>query len=684
MSLRKKLLLISLIVLVLPWSAWQYLREMERFLRHSEERAALATAQSIARAFSDLSPRLRRAATEGALYVRRADSPIYVDGYDDEWSPGVAAAQAFPAGSTDPALRVALAEDDTAIYAMIRVADPHIVYDRAAPGQTSPNDHLLLTVESPDGLRHYRIATAAPGWVQATLLGAGPHHARIRGEWQETPGGYQVELRIPRDLSATALGFAAAEVSPGGGPATVVGTGPVGEPDRPLSLVGPRDVRARRLAELAPENGRVWLVGPGGWVLAHAGILYRDRPGGQSWFLTRWFRSLLYRHLMDAPLSGDRERDAGSTLRLRGDEVAAALSGNSATRWQAAPDQATVVLSAAAPITPGGPSDAAVVVEEASDALLLRTNQAMMRLLGQTTLAFGVALAALFIFASVLSTRIRRLRDAAEAAVTEEGEMAEAFPQSTAADELGDLSRSFAHTLGALRDYTDYLKSLAGKLSHELRTPLAVVGSSLENLQQEPLSDNAHKYLERARGGTARLSRILQAMSEARRLEQTLRSEESERFDLADLVRACMDGYRDMDPQHVYTVTVPEGGSPFVGVPDLIAQMLDKLVDNARDFTPNGGWINVELVPAHGAWELRVENQGPQLPERMQGRLFDSMVSLRESEGDTPHLGLGLYIVRLVADLHHGGVRADDLRDGTGVRLSVLLAGTDAPSSRPR
>ena len=197
MSLRKKLLLISLIVLVLPWSAWQYLREMERFLRHSEERAALATAQSIARAFADLSPQLLRAATDGALYVRRADSPIYVDGYDDEWSPGVAAAQAFPAGSADPALRVALAEDHTAVYAMIRVRDPHIVYDRAAPGQSSPNDHLLLAVESPDGLRHYRIATAAPGWVQATLVGVGRHHARIRGDGRKLPAATRWNCVFP-------------------------------------------------------------------------------------------------------------------------------------------------------------------------------------------------------------------------------------------------------------------------------------------------------------------------------------------------------------------------------------------------------------------------------------------------------------------------------------------------------
>lgn len=680
MSLRKKLLLISLIVLVLPWSAWQYLREMERFLRHSEERAALATAQSIARSFADLSPRLREAAERGALYVRRAHSPVYVDGYDDEWSPGVDQGQSFPSGSDRPVLRVALAEDDSALYAFIRVRDARIVYDKAPPGQTQPSDHLRLAVKTADGTRQYRLATAAPGWVEAApLLGAGPH-ARIRGDWQETAGGYQVELRIPKEVGATALGFAATDVSEGGSENRTTGTGSADEPARPLPLIGPRDVSARRLAELAPDNGRVWLVGPGGWVLAHAGGLYPARSGEEGWFLGRWFRTLVYRHLLDASLSSGPVRDADDTLRLTGSEVTGALAGHTATRWQTAPDEATVILSAAAPITPGTPSDGAVVVEEASDALLLRTNQAMMRLLGQTTLAFGVALAALFVFASVLSTRIRRLRDAAEAAVTEEGELAGAFPQSTAADELGDLSRSFAQTLGALRDYTEYLKSLASKLSHELRTPLAVVGSSLENLQQEPLSENARKYLDRARSGTSRLSRILQAMSEARRLEQTLRTEESERFDLAGLIRACMAGYRDIDPAHDYTVDIPESERPFVGVPDVIAQMLDKLVDNARDFTPAGGWIRVAVVDAGDGAELRVANQGPALPTRMQGRLFDSMVSLRNAQDETPHLGLGLYIVRLVAELHRGSVQAEDLPDGEGVLFRVFLRGTEGES----
>jgi two-component system sensor histidine kinase ChvG len=72
-------------------------------------------------------------------------------------------------------------------------------------------------------------------------------------------------------------------------------------------------------------------------------------------------------------------------------------------------------------------------------------------------------------------------------------------------------------------------------------------------------------------------------------------------------------------------------------------------------------------------YELGVRNTGSRLPDDLQERLFDSLVSLREKRGAGPHLGLGLYIVRLVAAAHDGAVSARNLPGAEGVEFLITL-----------
>jgi signal transduction histidine kinase len=112
------------------------------------------------------------------------------------------------------------------------------------------------------------------------------------------------------------------------------------------------------------------------------------------------------------------------------------------------------------------------------------------------------------------------------------------------------------------------------------------------------------------------------------------------------------------------------------GVPDAFAQLLDKLVENAVDFAPPASTITVALATRGRRATLSVENEGPRLPDAGVGRLFDSMVTLRDARhaGEMPagvHLGLGLFIVRLVAEFHGGRASARNLPDVRGVRFEV-------------
>ena len=102
--------------------------------------------------------------------------------------------------------------------------------------------------------------------------------------------------------------------------------------------------------------------------------------------------------------------------------------------------------------------------------------------------------------------------------------------------------------------------------------------------------------------------------------------------------------------------------------------MLDKLAANAVDFATGDDQVELTLAREQGTAVLRVSNRGPLLPGGMKERLFDSLVSVRKSApGDEPHLGLGLYIVRLIAEFHGGRATAMDRPDASGVVFEVRL-----------
>jgi len=249
-----------------------------------------------------------------------------------------------------------------------------------------------------------------------------------------------------------------------------------------------------------------------------------------------------------------------------------------------------------------------------------------------------------------------------------------------ARDELGDLARSFARLLNEAAGYTDYLRTLASKLSHELQTPLAIVKSSLDNLDHQALPAAAQPYLARARGGAERLGAIVRAMSQASGMERAIAAAEAEDFDLAAVVRGCVEGYRPLVAPRRLDGEVPDTPLLLHGAPELVAQALDKLVDNARGFTPADGWIRIQVRARDDGAEIVVANRGPPLPPAMQERLFDSLVSLRPPApaptGEAaPHLGLGLYVVRLIATAHRGAASAHNLADGSGVEFRLLLRG---------
>jgi signal transduction histidine kinase len=312
-------------------------------------------------------------------------------------------------------------------------------------------------------------------------------------------------------------------------------------------------------------------------------------------------------------------------------------------------------------------------VTQTPDRWLRLRDRALTRMLNFTLATSIVVVIAMFAFAAWLALRLSRLRQASESALTRTG-LVTGFPETEARDELGDVARGFSTLLSRLNEYTGYLRTLAGKLAHEIRTPLTIVRSSLDNLEAEQLPESARTYVARARQGSERLNAILLAMGAATRVEEVIGSAERVNFDLVPLLSSALGAYRSAFPGRTFQSELPGEPVTLYGAPDLIVQMLDKLIENAVDFSSPGAVISVRLLSFPQAALIEVDNPGPALPVHVEGRLFESLWQSRTGGDSRPHFGLGLYIVRLIAEFHGGEASARNLPDGGGVRIAVRLA----------
>jgi dedicated sortase system histidine kinase len=508
---------------------------------------------------------------------------------------------------------------------------------------------------------------------------------RIKAVWRETSMGYNVELRLPMSLVGERLAFAVGDMSEPEAPALFYGTAGVQGRDQLGRLIIPSPEIQGLVQGLSRATSRIRVVDRNHRVLAQVGDLQQAQQSLQvqaddsAWGrLERAWLAPLYQRLLKQPSDSFTDETANAAL-LQGATLDRALRGVAGVNRRATADGKAVIVSAAAPIWVGEEVLGAVVVEETTNALVTLKNRALERLMTTMLVGFGIAALGLLLFASRLSWRIRNLSREAEAAIDAKGRVTGTLggalkSSAQARDEIGDLSRSFSSILERLGQYTHYLENMASRLSHELRTPVAVVRSSLDNLALEPLPEPARVYMGRAQEGIDRLNKLLTRMTEARRLEQMLQSAERERFDLASVANGCVEGYRAAYPGVVFNARIPQGPIAVDGVPDLIAQLLDKLVSNAVDFHAPDSAVDLALAVENQWAILTVSNEGPPLPREMEGQLFRSMVSVRpQRDAAEPHLGFGLYIARLIAEFHGGEIMAANRADGRGVLVTVRL-----------
>jgi len=671
LNLKRQLFVASLLMLLIPWAGLQFVLELDDALRQQARQQLQAQAVRLAETAGDQiigTPVVR--ADEPAIYVEPLTGNLNLDGYGDDW-PGYDEEnqarnwQRVASGKAgETALQWQAATDRRNLYLLIRVSHRQpVFFNPGSPEQA--HDRLRLWLETSggnlaqeSGRQSWLLRTPAPGQLYGLEEKGGQPDYRLSGFLQGAGDGWQLELKLPMPVDRSRLGFAALW---GSDQVTGVSTSV-----DPLPVLVSRNLALERQLEPQLNPGQqARLVEPAGWVIA--------RQQADSAVTAPEFDSLSPVQVIEK-ISLNALR---GLVRLYQPEPTSIETDTNRVDVEALPETSLVrheddsVWLLTTREVFGGRT---LILEQSLDQLLTLSGSALGSVIARSTLIIVALTLVLLGYASWLSWRITRLQRAVSASIDEDGRITGRVPDARSKDELGQLQRHFSLMVDRLHGYNRYLESFSRRLSHELKTPVAVVRSSLENLNHSDSEEERRQYIERAASATERLRQILHGMSEAARLEQSLDHADKEQFDLAEVAAEATAAYQALDSSHQIRYSGPQTGCKITGSPELMVQLLDKLVDNARDFTPQDGLIEVGLETTSEGLCLSVFNEGSTLPEDTTTDIFSPFVSMRDGQ-EQGHLGQGLLIVNLIADYHGAHVEARNRAQGgiDGVCFRVMI-----------
>lgn len=281
-------------------------------------------------------------------------------------------------------------------------------------------------------------------------------------------------------------------------------------------------------------------------------------------------------------------------------------------------------------------------------------------------IAGGLAVAAIMTaagwwIATKLTHSLERLTAYAEAVRDGRG----GRPPESRASEVAALSRAFEEMRVALEGKA-YVERYTQALAHEVKAPLSAIRGAAELLQEELPAEERARFLANLRTESARMQEIVERMLRLAALEARRGLEGVERVAMDAVVKEAVEAMRPAAVARGVELRVEGGGGVCVrGEVFLLVQAVVNLVQNAVEFSPEGGVVTVRGAEKESGWVgVEVEDGGPGVPEFAREKIFERFYSLPRPAGGRKSTGLGLSFVREIAALHGGSVEVTNRAEG--------------------
>jgi signal transduction histidine kinase len=282
-------------------------------------------------------------------------------------------------------------------------------------------------------------------------------------------------------------------------------------------------------------------------------------------------------------------------------------------------------------------------------------------------------------YTQTTASNVRRLQDAARKVA--DGNFETTIPVA-AAGQLAPLARTFNEMQRRLAELDGARKAFIANASHELRTPIFSLGGFVELLEEEdPSPEERDEFVRTMREQIERLTKLTVDLLDLSQMDAGAMVMHSRSVDLSALAREVT---REFGPRadlrgSRLELRTPERPATAIGDPDRVRQIIRILLDNALKHTPEGTKVTVTTYSAKRRAELTVSDEGPGIPQRVQGRIFERFYTADKAGGS----GLGLAIARELAQRMEGEITISSSRRFTAFTLGLPLARQQAPQPSP-
>jgi signal transduction histidine kinase len=298
--------------------------------------------------------------------------------------------------------------------------------------------------------------------------------------------------------------------------------------------------------------------------------------------------------------------------------------------------------------------------------------------LGWSSLAaLGLAVLGGFLIRRAVLRRVETINRTASAIV--QGDFSRRVPTRGSSDEFDQLVRTINAMLEQIERLVEGVRNASNVVAHDLRTPLAELRARLEALiRARPSAGTTYDEIHNAVADIDRIIKIFNALLRLAEIDSGVRRSGFRSVDLSEMTNEVAELYGPLAEEKglALKVDVPPGIT-VRGDPELLAQAVGNLVDNAIKYAPRQGNVLLHVAPGREDQVLiEVADNGPGIPQPERSRVTERFYREHRDAG-TEGVGLGLSIVEAVARLHGGALSFSD--NGPGLVVSLTLARTMGP-----